>query len=120
MQFCDANDTPLADYITQSACDCGMAYANSLNSPFAVNDTLAYGFAAVALTGETEAEYCCQCYQLTFTSTTVGKTMIVQVIDTGCFFPFPSFSYIRALSLESIGSIPSIFPAHHCGPLIER
>lgn len=50
--------------------------------PWAVDDTLAYGFAAVS-SSENE---CCQCYKLTFTSTalqTTGKTMIVQATNTG-------------------------------------
>ncbi|KAI4161181.1 MAG: hypothetical protein LQ342_005076 [Letrouitia transgressa] len=49
-------------------------------SPWAVNDNLAYGFAAVTASNPT----CCQCYKLTFTSTAIkGKTMIVQATNTG-------------------------------------
>ena len=52
----------------------------SSQSPWAVSDDLAYGFAAV-----TEANpSCCQCYQLTFTSGVIkGKKMIVQATNTG-------------------------------------
>lgn len=47
--------------------------------PWAISATEAYGFAAVSAS---ESE-CCQCYQLTFTSEIVGKTMIVQATNTG-------------------------------------
>lgn len=50
------------------------------NQPWAVNDDLAYGFAATALSGKSEADTCCSCYELTFTSGEVkGKKMVVQV-----------------------------------------
>ena len=49
-------------------------------SPWAVSDSLAYGFAAVSAS----APNCCSCYKLTFTSTAIaGKTMIVQATNTG-------------------------------------
>ncbi|KAL8681484.1 MAG: hypothetical protein Q9224_006851 [Gallowayella concinna] len=49
-------------------------------SPWAINDNLAYGFAAVTADNPT----CCTCYKLTFTSTSIkGKTMIVQATNTG-------------------------------------
>ena len=49
-------------------------------SPWAVNDNLAYGFAAV----NNGSPSCCACYQLTFTSGPVkGKKMIVQATNTG-------------------------------------
>lgn len=48
-------------------------------SPFAVTDDLAYGYAAVNIAGGSEASWCCACYELTFTSTVLaGKKMIVQ------------------------------------------
>ena len=51
------------------------------NQPWAVNDDLAYGFAATALSGKGEADTCCGCYELTFTSGEVkGKRMVVQVM----------------------------------------
>lgn len=53
-------------------------------SPWAVSDTLAYGFAATSIAGGTEASWCCACYELTFTSTAIaGKKMIVQATNTG-------------------------------------
>ena len=49
-------------------------------SPWAINDELAYGFAAVSA----NSPNCCSCYQLTFTNTVLsGKKMIVQATNTG-------------------------------------
>ncbi|KAF4606139.1 hypothetical protein EYR38_000184 [Pleurotus pulmonarius] len=48
------------------------------------NDDLAYGFAAVSLSGSSESKWCCGCYELTFTSGPVaGKKMVVQATNTG-------------------------------------
>ncbi|KAI1302869.1 K-family cellulase [Xylaria venustula] len=84
VKTCDKNDSPLSDADTKSGCDGGTAYTCSDNSPWAVNDTLAYGFAATAISGGTESSWCCACYQLDFTSGPVaGKTLIVQSTNTG-------------------------------------
>ncbi|KAF7552359.1 hypothetical protein G7046_g7432 [Stylonectria norvegica] len=81
---CDAKDNPLSSPDTTSGCDGGTAYTCTNNSPWAVNDNLAYGFAATAINGGTEASWCCGCYALTFTSGAVsGKTMVVQSTNTG-------------------------------------
>ncbi|GJN69843.1 hypothetical protein PLICBS_003895 [Purpureocillium lilacinum] len=81
---CDKNDSPLADADAQSGCNGGPAFACTNNSPFAVNDNLAYGFAATALGGGTESSWCCACYALKFTSGPVaGKTLVVQSTNTG-------------------------------------
>ncbi|KAI3318595.1 glycoside hydrolase family 45 protein [Xylariaceae sp. AK1471] len=81
---CDANDNPLTDPNTVSGCDGGSSFTCSNNSPWAVNDTLAYGFAATNIAGGSESTWCCACYQLKFTSGPVaGKTMIVQSTNTG-------------------------------------
>ena len=63
---CDKNDSPLADADAQSGCNGGPAFACTNNSPFAVNDNLAYGFAATALSGGTESSWCCACYAYVF------------------------------------------------------
>jgi len=56
----------------------------SNQSPWAVNETTAYGWAAVNIAGSNEAAWCCACYELTFTSGPVsGKKMIVQATNTG-------------------------------------
>ncbi|KAI4595903.1 hypothetical protein KJ359_006542 [Pestalotiopsis sp. 9143b] len=81
---CDKNDSVLSDVDTKSACDGGTAYTCTDNSPWAVSDSLAYGFAATAISGGSESSWCCACYKLTFTSGAVsGKTMIVQSTNTG-------------------------------------
>lgn len=54
------------------------------NQPWAVNDQLAYGYAAAYILGESEWTWCCACYELVFTQApVVGKRMIVQVTNTG-------------------------------------
>ncbi|KAI4752270.1 hypothetical protein E4T52_15447 [Aureobasidium sp. EXF-3400] len=81
---CDKNDNPLTDANTASACDGGSAYMCSDQSPWAVSDNLAYGFAAANIAGGSEESWCCSCYKLTFTTTSIaGKTMIVQATNTG-------------------------------------
>lgn len=81
---CDINDNPLTDYDTASGCNGGDAYMCSDQSPWAVSDTLAYGFAAVSIAGGSESSWCCACYELTFTSGAAeGKKMIVQATNTG-------------------------------------
>ncbi|CAE6384560.1 unnamed protein product [Rhizoctonia solani] len=84
VQSCDINNNPLSDNSVQSGCNGGGAYACANHSPFAVNDSLAYGFAAVNIQGGSESSWCCQCYELTFTSGSVsGQKMIVQATNTG-------------------------------------
>ena len=81
---CDIKDQPLTDANAASGCDGGTAYMCSDQSPWAVNATMAYGFAAVSIPSETESDWCCSCYELTFTSTSIaGKKMIVQATNTG-------------------------------------
>ncbi|KAF1974198.1 glycoside hydrolase [Bimuria novae-zelandiae CBS 107.79] len=83
---CDKNDAPLANMGAKSACDQGggQAYMCSSQSPWAVDNTLAYGFAAVKLAGGSESSWCCACYELTFTSGPVtGQKLVVQATNTG-------------------------------------
>ncbi|EMD68939.1 hypothetical protein GGP41_002246 [Bipolaris sorokiniana] len=86
VRTCNKQDlwpTPL-DANAASACGNGEAYTCSNNGPWAVNDNLAYGFAAANLKGKNEGDWCCACYELTFTSGPVnGKKMVVQVTNTG-------------------------------------
>ncbi|KAI4169141.1 MAG: hypothetical protein LQ348_007342, partial [Seirophora lacunosa] len=82
VKTCDINDQPLADGVTaQSGCNGGTSFMCSSQSPWAINDNLAYGFAAVT----SSSPNCCSCYKLTFTgeSPIKGKTMIVQATNTG-------------------------------------
>lgn len=80
-----------SNYDARNACESGgSAYMCQDFGPWAVSDTLAYGFAAVS-----RSDYCGRCYQLQFTgrshnSTTdagsaslSNKTMIVQAINNG-------------------------------------
>ncbi|KAJ1325916.1 Glycosyl hydrolase family 45 [Microdochium nivale] len=81
---CNAQNSPLSDPNTRSGCDGGSAFTCANMSPWAVNDNLAYGFAATAITGGTESSWCCACYKLQFTSGPVaGKTMVIQTTNTG-------------------------------------
>ncbi|KAH8820387.1 RlpA-like double-psi beta-barrel-protein domain-containing protein-containing protein [Xylogone sp. PMI_703] len=81
---CDANDNPISNYNAVSGCNSGSTYMCSNQSPWAVSETLSYGFAATSIAGGTESSWCCACYQLTFTSGPVsGKQMIVQATNTG-------------------------------------
>lgn len=74
----------MTDYNTASGCDGGGAYQCSNESPWAVSDDLAYGYAAVNIAGGSESSWCCACYELTFTSGPVaGKKMVVQATNTG-------------------------------------
>jgi hypothetical protein len=86
VQTCDKNDRPLNDGgNTKSGCDNGgNAFMCSSQSPWAVNATHSYGWAAVNIAGSSEANWCCACYELTFTSGPVnGKKLIVQATNTG-------------------------------------
>ncbi|KAG4414371.1 hypothetical protein IFR04_012508 [Cadophora malorum] len=82
---CDRNDNPLSSSEVASGCQSGgSSFMCSNQSPWAVSETLAYGFAATSISGGSEASWCCACYELTFTSGPVaGKKMIVQSTNTG-------------------------------------
>ncbi|PQE16309.1 glycoside hydrolase family 45 protein [Rutstroemia sp. NJR-2017a WRK4] len=81
---CDVKDSPLTDSNAVNGCDGGSSYMCSDQSPYAVTDDLAYGYAAVNIAGGSESSWCCACYELTFTSTAIaGKKMIVQATNTG-------------------------------------
>lgn len=81
VKTCDKSDSPISDANAQSGCAGGTSYMCSDQSPWAVSDSLAYGFAAVSAGN---APSCCQCYKLTFTDTAIqGKSMIVQATNTG-------------------------------------
>lgn len=90
---CDKSDNPISDADAKSACDGGNAFQCHDLSPWAVNDKLAYGYAAVAASAQ--KDICGKCYQLSFSgqshnsegdpgSTALGgKTMIVQAVNIG-------------------------------------
>ncbi|KAF4450652.1 endoglucanase type K [Fusarium austroafricanum] len=82
---CDKKDNPISNTNAVNGCEGGgSAFACTNYSPWAVNDDLAYGFAATKLSGGSESSWCCACYAMTFTSGPVkGKKMIVQSTNTG-------------------------------------
>ncbi|CAO2651211.1 Nn.00g095080.m01.CDS01 [Neocucurbitaria sp. VM-36] len=84
---CTADDKP-TDIAAGTGCNGGSAYQCSNQQPWAVNDTLSYGYAGVFITsdlthGAIEGAWCCACYQLDFTSEPlIGKSIIVQASNT--------------------------------------
>lgn len=85
MKSCDKSDNPLSDFNAKSGCQSGgSAFMCTNQSPWAVSDTLSYGFAATTIAGGSESSWCCACYELTFTSGPVsGKKLVVQATNTG-------------------------------------
>lgn len=84
VKMCDKNQQPILDAGAASGCTGGPAFMCASQIPWAVNDQLAYGFAAVNVGGQTDRDWCCSCYELTFTSGAAsGKKMIVQASNTG-------------------------------------
>lgn len=85
VQTCWRNNSPIPfDQDLSSGCDGGPAFACANQVPFIVNQNLSYGFAAAYIKGKNEADNCCACYELIFTSKPViGKKMIVQVTNIG-------------------------------------
>ncbi|CAG0900644.1 unnamed protein product [Darwinula stevensoni] len=74
----------ISDPNAASGCGGGQAFTCNNQKPWAINDQLAYGFAAATIPGLSEQDRCCACYKLDFTSGPVqGKTMIVQVTNSG-------------------------------------
>ncbi|CAG9862503.1 unnamed protein product [Phyllotreta striolata] len=68
----------------KSGCeDNGKSYMCNNQQPFQVNATLGYGFAAASFTGGTDTSWCCACFKLDFTDQLVGKSLILQVTNTG-------------------------------------
>jgi hypothetical protein len=85
---CTADDKP-TDIAAGTACGTGgTAYGCSNQQPWAINDTMSYGYAGVFIKpdltkGAIEGAWCCACYQLDFTSDPLrGKSLIVQASNT--------------------------------------
>ena len=85
VQTCSIKDIPLKNSANiPSGCDGGNAFACSNQGPFNMSKNVSYGFVAANLKGQKESDWCCRCYKLIFTNGPVkGKTMIVQVTNTG-------------------------------------
>jgi hypothetical protein len=84
---CTADDKP-TDVAAGTGCNGGTAFQCSNQQPWAINDTLSYGYAGVFIKpdlthGGIEDAWCCACYQLDFTSEPlIGKSIIVQASNT--------------------------------------
>ena len=90
MKSCGPNNQVLSDLDATSSCEGGNAHTCYGLAPFAVNNTLSYGYAATS-----SGDVCGRCYQLEFTGQSynapgdpgsaalAGKTMIVQAINVG-------------------------------------
>jgi hypothetical protein len=64
VKSCDKSDNPLSDMAAKNGCESGgSAYMCTGQSPWAINDNLAYGFAAAKLSGLGESNWCCACYE---------------------------------------------------------
>lgn len=59
---CDAKFQRLTDPNAKSGCDGGGAFSCADQTPWALSDDVAYGFAATAISGGSEASWCCACY----------------------------------------------------------
>ena len=80
-------ETVQSDVFLASGCDGGPAFSCTNNMPWAVTASFALGFGAAIIPGLTEADLCCACYELTFTSPAIlGKKMVVQLTNTGALF----------------------------------
>lgn len=56
--------------------------------PWSANDTLAYGFGSLRLVKAEDIDTCCICYRLNFMDNLLKeKTMFIQIIDHGPYFP---------------------------------
>lgn len=84
VRSCDRDSKPLDDdFATGTGCNGGYAFACTDQTPWAVNDTFAYGFAGAFLKGGQERNWCCTCFQLTFRDEALaGKTFVIQVTNT--------------------------------------
>lgn len=90
MKSCSANNQVLQDLNAGSSCEGGNAHTCYGLSPYAVSNTLSYGYAATS-----SGDVCGRCYQLEFTGQSynapgdpgsaalAGKSMIVQAINVG-------------------------------------
>jgi hypothetical protein len=63
VRTCNSQNQVISDTSATSGCESGgTAYTCPDQSPWAVNDLVSYGFAATAINGETESDWCCACY----------------------------------------------------------
>lgn len=55
----------------------------TMQQPWVLNKTLAYGFTSVSLKGGAQTNLCCSCWLLKFKGKLAGKSMLVQYTNTG-------------------------------------
>ena len=106
---CDRDNFPLQDYAQISSCDKpldGGAFSCADQQPWQIDDKTSYGFAAAQIIGEDRNEWCCACFNLTFTSGRLfNRTMVVQATsltsptDADIFDIYVLFSSIDELIL---------------------
>lgn len=108
---CDKKNNPLSDVTLGSVCGGGTAYGCANQSPWAVNDTLSYGFSGTFIMEHASDYWCCACYELNFTSSPLdGKRMIVQANNAA--FEVPTANrFILAVSLTFAVGCASIIAA---------
>lgn len=83
VRSCDKDNNPLDSPDKGTGCNGGDAFACADHTPWAVNDTFAYGFAGAYLSGGMEKDWCCTCFKLTFRDEALaGKTFVIQVTNT--------------------------------------
>nr|AAU44973.1 cellulase I [Apriona germarii] len=80
---CSADGSTTVAASVKSSCVGGTSYMCSNQQPKSVNSTFALGFVAASFTGGADTNYCCACIKLTFQDALQGKTMVVQVTNTG-------------------------------------
>ncbi|KAH7080177.1 RlpA-like double-psi beta-barrel-protein domain-containing protein-containing protein [Paraphoma chrysanthemicola] len=125
-----AKDGNVVDVNEGTGCNGGTAFQCSSQQPWAINDTLAYGFAGAFLLpalagGKLEEAWCCACYRLDFTSDPLrGKSMVVQASNTAyditttnrftLAIPGGNVSDVTACGLQ-YGVDQSVFGSHLTG-----
>ncbi|XP_057655148.1 endoglucanase-like [Diorhabda carinulata] len=80
---CAADGVTKLDPSVQSGCAGGTSYMCNNQQPFAVNETLGYGFAAVSFSGGADTNLCCSCYLVKFLDQIQDKQLVLQFTNTG-------------------------------------
>nr|AKH90729.1 cellulase I [Batocera horsfieldi] len=80
---CSSDGSSTVAASVQSSCIGGASYMCSNQQPTAVNETFALGFVAASFTGGVDTNLCCACIKLSFQDALQGKTMVVQITNTG-------------------------------------
>ncbi|ERL84421.1 endoglucanase [Dendroctonus ponderosae] len=85
VRSCAADGQTTIDIETQSGCtDTGdVAYMCSDQQPWVYNETLSFGWVAASFGGGSEYNKCCHCLLLKLQGQLAGKSMLVQITNTG-------------------------------------